>query len=86
MSFGIYTVGYLILIAGVAYLAHLMHIPTQYIVAVVVIMLGIGVVTGVPSTRPQDPSWRSCDRVWPKYHRGQKDFLIALRENMASQS
>ena len=56
MSFGIYAVGYLILIAGVAYLAHLMHIPTQYIVAVVVIMLGIGVVTGVQSTRQKDPS------------------------------
>jgi membrane-bound acyltransferase YfiQ involved in biofilm formation len=56
MSFGIYTVGYLILIAGVAYLAHLMHIPTQYIVAVVVIMLGIGVVTGVQNTRQKDPS------------------------------
>jgi hypothetical protein len=27
MSFGIYAVGYLILIAGVAYFAHLMHIP-----------------------------------------------------------
>ena len=56
MSFGIYGVGYLILIAGVAYLDHLMHIPTQYIVAVVVIMLGIGVVTGVQSTRQKDPS------------------------------
>jgi membrane-bound acyltransferase YfiQ involved in biofilm formation len=56
MSFGIYAVGYLILIAGIAYLAHLMHIPTQYIVAVAVIMLGIGVVTGVQSTRQKDPS------------------------------
>jgi hypothetical protein len=56
MSFGIYAVGYLILIAGVAYLAHLMHIPSQYIVATAVIMLGIGVVTGVQSTRQKDPS------------------------------
>jgi hypothetical protein len=44
MSFGIYAVGYLILIAGVAYLAHLMHIPQHYIVAIAVIMLGVGVV------------------------------------------
>ena len=29
MSFGIYAIGYLILIAGVAYLAHLMHIPSR---------------------------------------------------------
>jgi hypothetical protein len=40
MSFGICAVGYLILIAGVSYLAHLMHIPQHYIVAIGVIMLG----------------------------------------------
>ena len=56
MSFAIYALGYLILIAGVAYLAHLMHIPQTYIVAVVVILLGIGVVTGVTNTRHKDPS------------------------------
>jgi hypothetical protein len=56
MSFGIYAVGYLILIAGVTYLAHLMHIPSHYIIAIALIMLGIGVVTGVQTTRHKDPS------------------------------
>ena len=56
MSFGLYTIGYLILIAGLAYLAHLMHIPQRYIVALVIILAGIGVVTGVQSTRQKDPS------------------------------
>ncbi len=56
MSFGIYAVGYLILIVGVAYLAHLMHIPQAYIVAIAIILLGIGVVTGVQSTRGKDPN------------------------------
>ncbi len=56
MSFGIYAVGYLILIAGVAYLAHLMHVPAHFIVAGAIILLGIGVVTGVQSTRQKDPS------------------------------
>jgi hypothetical protein len=55
MSFGIYTVGYLILIAGVAYLAHLMHVPQGYILAVSIILVGIGVVTGVQKTRQRDP-------------------------------
>jgi hypothetical protein len=55
MSFGIYAVGYLILIAGVAYLAHLMRIPQSYIVAGGIIMVGIGVVTGVQKTRQRDP-------------------------------
>ena len=56
MSFAIYAVGYLIVIAGVAYLAHLMHIPQTYIIALTVILLGVGVVTGVTNTRRRDPS------------------------------
>jgi hypothetical protein len=56
MSFAIYAIGYLILIAGVAYLAHLMHIPQHYIVAGAIILVGIGVVTGVQTTRQKDPN------------------------------
>ena len=56
MSFGIYAVGYLILIVGIAYLAHLMHVPQHYIVAIGIILLGIGVVTGVQRTRAKDPN------------------------------
>jgi hypothetical protein len=56
MSFGLYAIGYLILIAGLAYLAHLMHIPQHYIVALVIILAGVGIVTGVQSTRQRDPS------------------------------
>jgi hypothetical protein len=56
MSFGIYAVGYLILIVGLAYLAHLMHIPQAYIVAGGIILLGIGIVTGVQNTRQKDPN------------------------------
>ena len=56
MSFAIYAIGYLILIAGVAYLAHLLRIPQHYIVALTIILLGVGVVTGVQSTRNKDPN------------------------------
>jgi hypothetical protein len=56
MSFALYAVGYLILIAGISYLAHLFHIPNHYIVAIAVIMLGVGVVTGVSATRQKDPN------------------------------
>ena len=56
MSFGLYTIGYLILIGGLAYLAHLMHIPQRYIIALVVILAGLGIVTGVQSMRQRDPS------------------------------
>ena len=56
MSFGIYAVGYVILIAGLMYLAHLLHMPDRYMLAFGIIMLGIGVVTGVKNTRQKDPS------------------------------
>ena len=56
MSFGIYAIGYLILIIGIAYLAHLMHIPEPYIVALSIILFGVGILTGVQRTRGKDPS------------------------------
>jgi hypothetical protein len=56
MSFGLYAAGYLVLIAGVAYLSHLMHIPDHYIVAGAIILLGVGIVTGVQATRQKDPN------------------------------
>ena len=56
MSFGIYAIGYLILIVGVGYLMHVMHIPQTYMVATVIILVGIGIVTGVQNTRQKDPN------------------------------
>lgn len=56
MTFTIYVFGYLIMIGGLAYAAHLAHIPQHWIVAGVVILLGLGVVTGAASTRHRDPS------------------------------
>jgi hypothetical protein len=56
MSFAIYAIGYLILIVGVAYLAHLLHIPQHYIVAGTIILVGAGIVTGVQNTRQKDPN------------------------------
>lgn len=56
MSFALYALGYLILIGGLCYAAHLMHVPQAYILAGAVVMLGIGIVTGVMNTRQKDPS------------------------------
>jgi uncharacterized membrane protein len=56
MSFGLYAIGYLLVIIGVAYLAHQMHVPQTYIIAGVIILAGIGVVTGVKNTRQKDAS------------------------------
>ncbi len=56
MSFGLYLVGFLFLIVGLAIGAHLLHISNQWICVGVIVLAGIGIVTGVTSTRRPDPS------------------------------
>lgn len=56
MSFGLYLIGYIILIIGLAIGAHMAHVPDKWIGVGVLVMIGIGVVTGVTSTRRPDPS------------------------------
>ncbi len=56
MSFGLYLVGFIILIVGLAIGAHLMHVPNQWIGVGIIVLIGIGVITGVTSTRRPDPS------------------------------
>ena len=56
MSFGLYALGYLVVIVGVAYIAHLMHVPQAWIFGIVLILVGIGIVTGVQNTRQKDHS------------------------------
>jgi TctA family transporter len=55
MSFGLYALGYFVVIIGVAYMAHLMHIPQQWIVAIVIVLFGVGITSAVQSTRRRDP-------------------------------
>jgi hypothetical protein len=56
MSFGIYAGGFAILIIGMAYAAHLMHVPQQWIFAGAIVFVGIGVLSAVKATRPKDPA------------------------------
>ena len=55
MSFGLYAVGYALVIAGLIYGAHLLHVPTHWIVAGGIVMAGLGILSGVKATRRQDP-------------------------------
>ena len=48
--------GVLILLAGLVYVAHLVHMPERWIVAGVLLILGAGIMGGVSSTRQKDPS------------------------------
>jgi len=56
MSFGIYAGGFVILICGLAYAAHLMHMPTHWIIAGAVVFCGIGILSAVKATRQKDPA------------------------------
>jgi hypothetical protein len=55
MSFGLYSIGFVIVIGGLIYAAALMHIPAQWIVVGSVILLGIGILSAVKATRQKDP-------------------------------
>jgi hypothetical protein len=56
MSFGIYIVGFIVLIIGLSMGAFLMHVPPQWIGVGVVVLVGLGILTGVTTTRRRDPS------------------------------
>jgi hypothetical protein len=56
MSFALYLLGYVVVIIGLAYGATLMHIPNQWIVVLVLVLAGLGVLSGVAKTRMKDPS------------------------------
>jgi uncharacterized membrane protein YiaA len=56
MSFGIYIVGYLILIIGLAIGANMLHVPPKWIGVGVLCMIGVAILHGVTATRQKDPS------------------------------
>ncbi|HTK83157.1 MAG TPA: hypothetical protein VL633_12790 [Bacteroidota bacterium] len=55
MSYGLYIIGFLIVIGGLIYGAVLLHVPPQWIVVGSVVLLGIAMATGVKAARQKDP-------------------------------
>jgi hypothetical protein len=55
MSFGIYIVGYIILIIGLAIGASLLHVPQKWIGVGILCLIGIAIIHGVTATRQKDP-------------------------------
>jgi len=56
MSFGLYLIGFLIVIGGLVYGATLLHISTHWIVVGAVVLSGFAVLSGVKSMRQKDPN------------------------------
>lgn len=56
MSFGLYILGYVILIVGLALGAYYMHVPAHWVAVGALVLIGMGVASGVAKTRQKDPS------------------------------
>ncbi len=56
MSFGIYLVGFFIIIGGVAWGLIVAGVPLLYVGIGSVILVGVGVLTGATKMRAKDPS------------------------------
>lgn len=54
-SFGIYIIGFIIFTAGLAIAAYLLGVPSMWIGVGVIVLIGLGVLMGVSSTRRRDP-------------------------------
>lgn len=55
-SLAIYLLGFLVLVVGVTLGLHLVGLPTTWIAVVGIVMVGIGIITGVTHVRRRDAS------------------------------
>jgi hypothetical protein len=56
LSFGIYLIGFLILIGGLIWGATILHVATHWIAVGAIVLLGLAILKGVQATRGKDPS------------------------------
>ncbi len=54
MSFGIYLLGFAILICGLIYGAVLLHVPGHWIAVFTIVLFGLAILKGVQATRQKD--------------------------------
>ncbi len=54
MSFGIYLVGFALLIVGLGIGANMMHMPPKWIGVAAIVLTGLGILSGVAKTRQKD--------------------------------
>ncbi len=56
MSFALYTIGFLIMLGGLIWAAHIMRVPAHWIGVGTIVLIGVGILTAVKNTRQKDPS------------------------------
>jgi hypothetical protein len=54
-SFGLYVLGFVVLLGGVGYGAYLLHVPHTWIIVGALVIIGIGIMSAVTRTRRRDP-------------------------------
>jgi uncharacterized membrane protein len=54
-SFGLYVIGFFILLGGLIYGAYLIHVPHAWIIVGALIVVGLGIMSAVSHTKRRDP-------------------------------
>lgn len=54
-SFSTYLIGFVVLIIGLAVAAFLVGVPPMWIAVGVIVLIGIGILTGTSRTKTKDP-------------------------------
>lgn len=54
-SFSTYLIGFVVLIIGLAVAAFLVGVPQMWIAVGVIVLIGIGILTGTSRTKTKDP-------------------------------
>ena len=62
MVFGLYSVGFAVVIGGLTYAAHLLLMPTHWIVIGAVVLLGAGIVCCCPTDEQPESPEEDCYR------------------------
>jgi hypothetical protein len=61
MVFGLYSLGFAVVIGGLGYGAHLLRMPTYWVVIGAVVLLGGGIASCCPGEQPEFPD-EDCHR------------------------
>jgi hypothetical protein len=55
-SFGLYLIGFIVLSIGIMFAASILGVGNQWLAVIGLVLLGLGVITGVAKTRKPDPA------------------------------
>jgi len=54
-AFMLYVLGFIVLLAGLIYGAHLIHVPQTWIIVGALVLIGLGIMSAVSRTKRRDP-------------------------------